>query len=602
MTLNLTVLTDTYAVQSADFRLSVSENSRLRVVDDTSCKIVQLSYLEWHGLLTYTGLGRLHGKDVSELVEDWLSYLGELSFSEVVSRVQAKGTEMLRNAPRNDGRIHPHTFVVVGLLPRPVVAVISNFEGLGSPRTDVQPELRLETGDVGGRPARVLVTGSPQLVVSRPQRRALELLAADPNQSITRVQAAMREMNRMYAEANPGGPVSIDCFSASINVEGQGQTSGGPAGMSPRIVSGFGRPANFHQIIRDVVGPNARLIGSATARASSRAPAAEPPVSCLSRSEMSSTESYSVAELETQGGSATTLGISSRGAVVGRHAPRMGTPEQPCLWNEAGELSLLPTLGGISGSAAAVTDDGTAFGSVEDPTRSMRPAMWPDHSSIRVLLGPGGSIRGQVHRATENGELIGWVSIEDRGEQRFWRPALWRTDYSVEILEDPSFDWGYATSALSDEVVLLTGYRGRAAIPFLWTGNRVQALTDGTFSVIGVGITEEGEVLGRINNRQGESVAVTWTQPRGWSPVDLAPGWVPSAVSPGGTIVGSVTVGQFSRPWVKHRGEPPQLLPHFAYHNHGANGINRAGAIVGSAHDDRKSHPLIWSPRAGATR
>ena len=64
MTLNLTLLTKTTIYQSADYRLTDLDT---RQWTDESTKLVTFQYPNWHGLLTYTGIGRWQRKQTSPI-------------------------------------------------------------------------------------------------------------------------------------------------------------------------------------------------------------------------------------------------------------------------------------------------------------------------------------------------------------------------------------------------------------------------------------------------------------------------------------------------------------------------------------------------------
>src|SRR5215472_4118357 len=95
MTLNVTVLTPSIIYQSADFRLIDFDTAN--PITDRSAKTVMLTYWAWDGFITYTGVGRWRDKDISDLIAEWLTGVGEPSISDVANTVAAKGTEMLRD-------------------------------------------------------------------------------------------------------------------------------------------------------------------------------------------------------------------------------------------------------------------------------------------------------------------------------------------------------------------------------------------------------------------------------------------------------------------------------------------------------------------------
>ena len=83
MTLNITIMTPDVLYQSADFRLTNLDNGG--PMPHKSHKIVSLSYPDWAGYVTYTGLGRWGEKDTSDWVVEWLENNDSLGPDEVVA-------------------------------------------------------------------------------------------------------------------------------------------------------------------------------------------------------------------------------------------------------------------------------------------------------------------------------------------------------------------------------------------------------------------------------------------------------------------------------------------------------------------------------------
>jgi hypothetical protein len=126
MTLNVTVLTPTTIYLSADFRLTDSATGK--PITDPSPKTVTLSYPDWDGFITYTGVGRWRDRDISDLTAEWLTGPAELSMADVARVIESKGTQLLRDVERSDHRMR-HTFTLAGFGQGRVRAyVISNFE------------------------------------------------------------------------------------------------------------------------------------------------------------------------------------------------------------------------------------------------------------------------------------------------------------------------------------------------------------------------------------------------------------------------------------------------------------------------------------------
>src|SRR5215211_1446482 len=143
MTLNIVLVTPTSIHLSADFRLSRLQrggSEKWLPISNNSAKIVTVQYWSWAGLISYCGIGMWNSKHTYQWLAGWLTHnLGEQrTFEDVVSIVQSKGPDWLRDIARAEGKIHRHTFVVAGFANnRSKLALVSNYENLGIPSSQV---------------------------------------------------------------------------------------------------------------------------------------------------------------------------------------------------------------------------------------------------------------------------------------------------------------------------------------------------------------------------------------------------------------------------------------------------------------------------------
>lgn len=140
MTLLITAASRDVIYQSADFRLSGLHDGQ--IITDRSTKLVTLTYSNWQGFITYTGIGKWDGIDTSVLIVRWLAGNSEISPDKVEQLLQDKGGSWLT---RIADRLGPqrHTFVFGCFDPAGArVSVISNFEN-GQGRADRVPSRRL---------------------------------------------------------------------------------------------------------------------------------------------------------------------------------------------------------------------------------------------------------------------------------------------------------------------------------------------------------------------------------------------------------------------------------------------------------------------------
>lgn len=196
MTLNVTVLTPQTIYLSADFRLTNFDTGR--VITDRSPKTVTLTYLDWNGFVTYTGVGSWQGRNVSELVAEWLTGQESPSIGEVAQVIAAKGTELLRNIEQQYPR-RRHTFTLAGFDgDRVRVYVISNFEDChGNSRTTIDDHLTATTRSLGrGKKATVIVTGRKSAVPLN-ERRLLGGVAANYPGDGLRIRRRMAELKKL---------------------------------------------------------------------------------------------------------------------------------------------------------------------------------------------------------------------------------------------------------------------------------------------------------------------------------------------------------------------------------------------------------------------
>ena len=118
-------ITDDVIFQSSDFRLS--NNRPFRVISDNSSKLISVEYLNWHGLISYTGVGRVWSSDTAKIVCGWISGNAEASSHDIAEIIAEKGSKWLRGILLR-GRPHPHTFIIAGFDPSgSFIEVISNY-------------------------------------------------------------------------------------------------------------------------------------------------------------------------------------------------------------------------------------------------------------------------------------------------------------------------------------------------------------------------------------------------------------------------------------------------------------------------------------------
>jgi hypothetical protein len=286
LTLNITILTPATIYQSADFRLT--DNGKL--VTNRSAKSVVLTYSTWNGFVTYTGLGRWQGKDLSDLVAEWLADGKQRSMAEVANHLADEGTKLLTAYQQQFRRQHKHTFTLAGFEAGFVRAfVISNFEDcFGTVRESPDQQLTFTSRTLsGGNKATVIVTGYKP-AVSTEDKRLLGALATKYPEDGGRIRRRMEALNAKAAMPSVSkGLISQDCVVLSFHADGSGvlQLNNEAAEVPPQfphIIYGMNVAQSMNDALRSLgVDPTQiRLVQGGFASSHSSGPASVSTASC----------------------------------------------------------------------------------------------------------------------------------------------------------------------------------------------------------------------------------------------------------------------------------------------------------------------------------
>jgi hypothetical protein len=223
MTLNLTLLSRWGIHQSSDFRLIDADNKS--IVSDHSPKILQVSYFDWLGNITYCGIGRWRGADTSQWLKEWLKHdFGETRlFNEIVDIIADKGTQWLHDIDHFRKELIPHTFVVTSFIDnRPKIALISNNQRLDSPDPlPAHKDLFITTASIHKR--RLVITGLPSSVTPK-DKALLESFGRDSVDTY-QVHRVLHDVN-LRAANNPASnsAISESCWVYSTLPDGSSQS------------------------------------------------------------------------------------------------------------------------------------------------------------------------------------------------------------------------------------------------------------------------------------------------------------------------------------------------------------------------------------------
>jgi len=102
------LLTKTTIYQSADYRLTGLDT---RQWTDESTKLVTFQYPNWHGLLTYTGIGRWQRKQTSQFAIDWVAGTQGQDIQQIGDRLRERGDAWLAEIERQEKR-YRHSFIL----------------------------------------------------------------------------------------------------------------------------------------------------------------------------------------------------------------------------------------------------------------------------------------------------------------------------------------------------------------------------------------------------------------------------------------------------------------------------------------------------------
>lgn len=592
MTLNITVLSQGHIWLSSDHRLW--DEDKARMVSDHSNKIVHVVESDWHGVVTYTGVGRVGYRDTSEYIVKWLSGMGSLTLDEAVDAIARRGTTWLGTLRVR----HNHTFVVAAFYDGMAsVTAISNFQRLGSPPSGAVTDVLEVSRLYAGRRPQVLVTGclAEADPMARTTRRRLMKLVADRADPAV-VRRELQRANRSASRRGPAGLISEDCLVYSFDSAGRGQTTGAPPGAGVRSVNyGVDVGGLLENVVRDRLGPGAQLIGS-TFTAFGAAEPSDVMEPCHPVQSAGSAGSWSTAEVDSDSRRNNDVSvITSAGVAYGISSDGFGMPTPPCRFTGRGHVFLDPA-GGSEGRVLAIGADDLPYGYVVDSERRSRACKWTAKDSLIYLdvVSPGASA---VRCAGRGGVVGGWVADGDpeRG-QLGHRAAVWVDGQECTVLSSDAAEWWETVAVIARDLYVVQGYTGRDSTIALWQGvGEPTVIADPSMSCQPVGVDDVGRVYGWVRTAEGV-LTLRWTNGKGWQRLPIPLDWVPRAVSQGGGLVGTCSIDGWDRPWVSEAdGLDAVLLPHFRDHGSIARFIAPNATVVGRCFADRCSHAIVWS-------
>jgi uncharacterized membrane protein len=618
MTLNITILTPLVIYQSADFRLTDANTGKPR--SDPSPKTVTLTYLEWEGFVTYTGIGNWSGRDISAYITEWLTGVEKPSMQEVADVLASKGTALLRQIERRTSHRFGHTFTLAGFYDQvPHVYVVSNFEDcFGNSHANIDDTLTITHRSLGhGEKATVIVTGWKQ-AVPRPDRRTLVMVATKYPGDGLRIRRRMARVNAAAAPLSKG-MVSSECVVLSFRSDGTGVTmlSGEPDQVPkqfPHIANGI----DTNKFMMDALKnagldiSKARLVqaGYASSRPGVGIESSSKPCNYAVAPSDPPTN-YKIIEIKsTEFEVISARDINNRGEVVGTGRAGLGTHQPTNIpWSYAGGQVVRLAYSGL---ASAVNDVGQVTAVLQNldapPPSWQRAAVYIDGHLVNLPLyhaqGESPERSDSELGAINNSSLmVGSIAIQyDKVGPLIQLAALFRLDQTLQIFRGLDAKYSCRALDINDQghVLLTASQSNSAARAIIWNpaDDNWHFVGGDTAYVFPTALNDHDVVLGQMRNGQDQPVAVICQPGGAWERLGTPDKWVPADINNQGQVIGTTTIELLQRPWLHEpdgRNGRNVILPHLTDHHTGPSSINNLGQIVGGASADKDFHALLWT-------
>jgi hypothetical protein len=204
---------------SADHR--IIELPRRRTITDVSQKYLSIRCFDGAAIITYAGIGRVRGVDVSDWMRDVLR--GETrSVNESLLELRAQATAAVGPLALR-ARI-PHAFLASAFIQaeRATVAVITNFEGPASRPTRIRSTFEISVLDAND--GAVAAAGSGRYAISQSDHELLVRAATHRPRNPLEYPGLLGAINRRTAESDhPGAKaVSRRCSATYMSPSGDG--------------------------------------------------------------------------------------------------------------------------------------------------------------------------------------------------------------------------------------------------------------------------------------------------------------------------------------------------------------------------------------------
>jgi hypothetical protein len=575
-----------------------------------------LSYSEWNGFVTYTGIGRWINRDVSDYLVEWLTGVPAPSMTEVAEIIEYKGTRLLREIERRARHHYGQTFTLAGFSDQvPQAYVISNYEDcFGNSRSIIDEHLTVTTRSLGyAEKATVIVTGYKP-AVPRADRRMLAMVATKYPGDGLRIRRKIAKLNADAASRSKD-KVSSECVVLSFRSDGTGASLlSGETGQIPRqlpqIMNGIDTNKFLTESLKktgfDLSQARIVQVGFASSRPEQEADA--PRVACKYAAVDPDSSGYKLIEIKSpEFELITSWDINDHGEVVGtgRAGLRSDQP-QNIPWSYIdGQVVRL----NYAGSATAVNNEKIVAallqGTDVPPPSWQRAAVYIGGRLVELPLYHGldespERSDSEISAINSFTLMAGSVAVQrDKSGPLDQLPAVFRVDQAIQVFDGVRANYGCRASGVNDQghVLIMAGIGHFDARSILWNpiDDSWHYVGDDTTNVYPIAVNDHDVVLGQARNREGEPVAVVCQPGGSWERLGTPDNWIPISMNNKGEVVGRVMIDLLQRPWLHSPDGRTVMLPHLTDHHTNPARINNPGQIAGGATADNDFHALLWT-------
>jgi hypothetical protein len=579
--------------------------------------------------VSYSGIGSYKYKDVSRMVEEWLTGDPNRTIAEVAALLQTKGKELVAQASRGRSKLFEMTFTLAGFEDKkqPIVYIISNWENIKReqypPGRDLKISFRRLTNP---QKATVIITGSGAEWITPAERRTLGNIAARYPHDTGRIRRRLEIIHQSASDAeklNKEDTITPHCVVVSFCRDGSGvlqlaPDAKEPPTIFPAVAFGMNMTDQLKQGLRAAgIDPTKiRLVQEAFSYPSNSRPKRDLPPCHFTASSPEPIKGYKLREITGDGRSLDAArAINDNGVVVGTLGPH-GDNTHYTPWIMEGENIKIFDL---PGAAEAVNNHGEIAINLRSSDGQSHACVIFDSNKVldlATLQPPPGAVaipaQSQALAINDSGLIGGSVRfLQGRdNDSPANLPAYWNPGGVAVAQELPP---NYRLVAVAQELPGMSNCRvvdvnqhglllvmaSIAAFDtrcILWNPSTKSNLHVGGLhaNVFPIGLTDSGTILGQVNNDNGLKIAIICPAGENWERLGTDDGWSPVGINENGDVVGRTKIDGTDRPWLRLNSGELVMLPYVISHNTIPTAINNTGQIVGISNSDHGSHAVMW--------